>query len=223
MVDGNDRNSCRAGGSDVADGVPDHDRVTGLAAGTRDRPPQQVRMGLLQPERVRPANGGEAIGQAKRVKEPHREPFEFVGADRKTAAAGGELVERRFEAGERSRAGGDMRGVVVDEAFDEPIDCGRVELAPLRCQGAFDHRSCAAADQLARRIIGDRRQTFASEDDVERVGEIGRAVDQRAVEIENDGWSNHHPRSLPGDARHGKARFDAGSMANGLCSRAEGG
>src|SRR5262245_63730616 len=99
MVDGEDWNSCRAGGRDVADGIPDHDGVSGIAAGTRDGPPQQVRMGLLQPERVRPANGGEAICESKRVKEPHREPLELVGADRKTAAAGGELVERCFEAG----------------------------------------------------------------------------------------------------------------------------
>src|SRR5262249_61210102 len=98
-------------------------------------------MGFLQPKRVRPANGGEAAGEAKRVKEPHREPFEFVGADRKTAAAGGEFVERCFEAGERSRADGDMRGVGVDEGFEEPIDWGRCELAALRSCGALDSGS----------------------------------------------------------------------------------
>src|SRR5262245_38512892 len=136
MVDGNDWNSCRAGGSDVADGIPDHDGVTGIAAGTRDRAPQQVRMGLLQPERVRPANGGEAICEAKRVKQPHREPLELVGADRKTAAAGGELVERCFEAGERSGAVGDVRGIVLNEVFDEAVDPGGVEL-----------RSCAARER----------------------------------------------------------------------------
>ena len=36
MVDGNDWNSCRAGGSDVADGIPDHDGVTGIAALYKD-------------------------------------------------------------------------------------------------------------------------------------------------------------------------------------------
>src|SRR5262249_56152236 len=123
--EGKDWKSCGAGGSDVADGIPDHDGVTGIAAGTRDRSPQQVRMGLLQPERVRPANGGEAICEAKRVKQPHREPLELVGADRKTAAAGGELVERCFEAGERSGAVGDVRGIVLNEVFDEAVSSVR--------------------------------------------------------------------------------------------------
>src|SRR5262249_25912426 len=98
IVDGNDGNSRRAGGRNVAEGIPDHHGVSGLAARTANSPSQQIRMRLLQPKRVCPANGDEAIGQAKRVKEPHGEPFELVGADSKTAAAGGELVERCFEA-----------------------------------------------------------------------------------------------------------------------------
>src|SRR5262249_61917026 len=96
---------------------------------------------------------------------------------------------------------------MLDEVFDEAVDPGRVELARLRRQRAFDHRSRAAADQITRGIVGDRRKTFAGEYDVWRGDEIGRAVDPRAGEADNMSPTNPHPTSLPWDARHGEAPF----------------
>ena len=76
---------------------------------------------------------------------------------------------------------------------------------PSACDAALDHRAGAAADHVARRLIGHRRQAFAREHDVEGVDQIGRGIDQRAVEVENDGRSGHggslaHDRRASGKA-----------------------
>ena len=80
---------------------------------------------------------------------------------------------------------------MVDEVAHHPVDLDHVERAALRLQPAHDQRPRAATDHVAGCIVGDRRQAGASENDVEGGDEIGRAVDQRAVEIQNDGRSHH--------------------------------
>ena len=111
----------------------------------------------------------------------------------KRQPAAGELVECRFKAGERPRAIRNMRGIVRDEVADQPVDRGRVELAalrrPTRARSSLAHRRrpCCARHH---RATGGR--PMPREDDVERGDEIGSAVDQRPIEIENDGGSNDH-------------------------------
>ena len=56
---------------------------------------------------------------------------------------------------------------------------------------ALDHQAGAAADHVARRVVGNRRQALAGEDDVQGLDQVGRGVDQRAVEVENDGEGGH--------------------------------
>ena len=162
-------------------------------AGARDRAPQHFRVRFLQPERVSAADGGEPLGERQCVEEAHRQPFELVGADRQPAATRGERVQRGLEPGKWPRLIRDVRGVVVDEVAHHPVDLDHVERAALRFQPAHDQRPRAATDHVAGCIIGNGRQAGASENDVEGGDEIGRAVDQRAVEIQNDGRS-HHPR-----------------------------
>jgi hypothetical protein len=48
-------------------------------------------------------------------------------------------------------------------------------------------RRATTADHSPRVIVGNRRQAFAGEDEIERRNQIGRGIDQRAVEIEDDG------------------------------------
>ena len=71
----------------------------------------------------------------------------------------------------------------------------------LRFEAALDHHARAAPDHLARTLVGDGGKIFAREDDVERGDEIGRGIDERAVEIEDDGGRKRH-------ARAGKGRGD---------------
>jgi hypothetical protein len=85
----------------------------------------------------------------------------------------------------------------------------------LRLQSALDHAPGAAADQIARRRERHGRQSFAGEDDIEGVDQIGRGVDQRPVEIEHDG---DHVRARRRSA--GEVRRRAGSDRS--CARQDG-
>ena len=51
----------------------------------------------------------------------------------------------------------------------------------------IDSYKRAAADHPPRVIIGHRRQAFTRQDQIERRNQIGRGIDQRAVQIKNDG------------------------------------
>ena len=149
--------------------------------------------GFCNPNVSPPQMVANRLGERQCVEEAHREPLELVGADRQPAAMRGERVQRGLEAGKWPRLIRDVRGVVVDEVAHHPVDLDHVERAALRFQPAHDQRPRAATDHVAGCIIGNGRQAGASENDVEGGDEIGRAVDQRAVEIQNDGRS-HHPR-----------------------------
>ena len=164
-----------------------------LAPGARDGLAQEIGIGFFQPERVRAANRHETLRQPECIEQPHRQPFQLVGADRQAAAAGAEFIECGFETWERTGTIGDMRGVMGDELLDQPIHFRRGELAAFGFQRALNQRSGAATHQVARDVVGDRRQTFGGQDGIERANEIGRAVDQRAVEVEDHRWSPHHP------------------------------
>src|SRR5262249_55204368 len=98
VIDGDHGNACRARGGDVAAGIADHHRMAYVAAGAQDRSPQELRIGLLQAKGVRATNGGKALGEAERIEQPQRQPFQFVGADRKPTAGGAQLVEGGFQA-----------------------------------------------------------------------------------------------------------------------------
>src|SRR5262245_36738298 len=118
---------------------------------------------------------------------------------------------------------GDMCGVVIDEVAHEPVNLRLLERPPLRRQAVSNHRTRAAADHVARHVVGDGRQPIAGENDVERGDEVGGAVDQRAIEIENDGGSNQRPRSLPAGARNGKPAPAVPWFARGSTCSVEGG
>src|SRR5262245_46712071 len=100
-------------------------------------------------------------------------------------AAGCERVERRREAREWPRVVCDMLGIVRDEILDQMIDLLGRQGAAIGLEAALDQRPRPAADHVARGLVGDRRQAFASEHGVECSNEIGRGIDQRSVEVEN--------------------------------------
>ena len=74
-----------------------------------------------------------------------------------------------------------------DEIGEHPVDLAGGDGRPSSVEPAFDHAAGAAADHGARLVVGDRRQPLAREHDVEGVDQVGRGVDQRAVEVEDDG------------------------------------
>ena len=115
-IDGDYRNTSSAGHIDVVRGIPDHDGAVRLTARPFERPAQQLRVGLFQPERVGAANGREAFREAERIEQPHRQPFELVGAyDQRQTAAPAISSSAASSPGERPRAVGDVRRIMLDE------------------------------------------------------------------------------------------------------------
>ena len=59
----------------------------------------------------------------------------------------------------------------------------------------FDQRAGAAPHQIARLIVGNGIQSRFFEDEIERVDEIGRGIDEGAIEVEGDGRASRHAPS----------------------------
>jgi hypothetical protein len=76
---------------------------------------------------------------------------------------------------------------MVDEDPKYTIKLGTRHVSALSDQSTLDHAPRTTADHSPRIVIGNRRQAFAGEDEIERRNQIGRGIDQRAVEIEDDG------------------------------------
>ena len=103
------------------------------------------------------------------------------------------IIERVFEAVEGARNVGDMLGIVGDEVVGEPGDVGDACGAALQFQAALDQLACARADHVARGMQRDGRQALAVEDEIKRVDQVGRRIDERAIKIEYDGAGRGHP------------------------------
>jgi hypothetical protein len=220
VVDRDHRNVCRFPHGDVANGVSYHDRPTRRSAGLPDRTSQQLGIRLLQPKRVSAANCNEPVRQPQRIKKAPRQPFKLVGAHRQAATALRKLIERSFEPGKRPRTVGNVGGIMLDEVSHQLVYFCRGEAAPLGSETALDHLSCSASNHVAGFDICDRRQTDTRENDIERGDEIGRAIDQCAVEIEYDDGSNHDLRFASGRRERWQG-FVRTSMAKGLGSIAQ--
>src|SRR6202048_409870 len=194
--DADDRNAGAAGHADIRTGIADHDRRGHLAARARDGLPQYGRIGLRNAEGVRAANRGKPRTQSQPAEQQLRQPLQFVGANRKAISARGQIIERAFQAFERARKVGDMGRIVIDEVAGEPGDVFEVSRAALQLQAALDQPPGTRADHIARGMEGDRGQTLAVENKVERVDQVGRRIHERAVKIEYNSAGRGHRKAL---------------------------
>ena len=177
----------RARGPHIGHGIADHDGARYVAAGAPDGQPQDFRIGFLHAESILAANGREIVAELERIEELNRQPFELVGADRKPAALGGEPLKDGLEMRERARAIGNVRAVMGDKSAEHAVELGGRHVAALGDQGPLDHAARAAADHPPRIVVSHRRQAFIGQHEIERRNQIRRGIDQRAVEIEDDG------------------------------------
>ena len=95
-----------------------------------------------------------------------------------------EAVEQRAHAGEHGgqpqRAGG------VD--LEEPDSSWLVAFVTgLETEGGADHAARAAAHQVAKPVVGQGRAAFLGQHIVDGAGQVGRTVDERAVQVEQHG------------------------------------
>ena len=89
-----------------------------------------------------------------------------------------------------------MGGVIVDEILCQPVDVLHTDRPAFQLQPALDQLAGAGADHVARRFQGDGRQAFTVEREIERGDQVGRGVDQGAVEIEDNSAGKGHGNSL---------------------------
>src|SRR4051812_32564244 len=89
-----------------------------------------------------------------------------------------------------------MGAVMGNEIPHQALNIASGKSSALRCQTTLDQQAGAAADHIPSGIIGNRRHAFAGKKTIERSDEIGRGIDQSPIEIEDDGRSEHHLRSL---------------------------
>ena len=93
-----------------------------------------------------------------------------------------------------------MGGVIVDEILGQAVDVFDAHRAAFELEAALDQLARAGADHVARRLQRHRRQALAVEHEIERGDQVGRGVDQRAVEIEDNGAGRGHGNSLAAGA-----------------------
>jgi hypothetical protein len=85
--------------------------------------------------------------------------------------------------------------VIIDEFAQHAIEVADGDRSALDLQPALDQLARARADHVARGGERDRRQALAVEHEIQRVDQVRRGIDQRAVEIEYDYAGRSHGRS----------------------------
>ena len=123
-------------------------------------------------------------------------------------AGRGEPVKRGERAGERPRLVRQARLVFREIGREQLLEPRVGDARALRLESEADQHAAAAPDELAGFLQRQRSQTLAGENDVERADEVGRAVDERAVEIEDDegrrGTGLRHDAAIKAGAGAGK-------------------
>src|SRR5215475_2625744 len=90
---------------------------------------------------------------------------------------------------------------MVDERARHPGDIIGSDLAPVGLQAPFDQPASAGTDHVPRGFQRNGRQSLAVEHVIEGIDQVRRGVDERAVEVENDGAIRGHFNSLTANPR----------------------
>ena len=130
------------------------------------------------------------------VEQPLRQPFQLVGAHREAAALRRKLIEGGFQPLERPRGVRNVGGVIVNEIAHEAVDVFHAHRLAFQLEPALDQLAGAGADHVARRFQRHRRQAFPVEHVIERGDQVGRGVDEGAVEVEDNSAGKGHGNSL---------------------------
>ncbi len=182
-----DWRTCAARGRDVGCGVADHDGAAHQPARTRHRGAEMLGVRLALGHRVGADHGGEALGHAHRLKQHVGQIGALVGADGELGAECGQRIERIADAREGLGVARDVCPVAGDEFLGKLIEPLVLEVdAGERC-GSLDQAPRALADERAHDVDLDPWQALQVHGLAQRARQIGRSVDQGAVEVENDG------------------------------------
>lgn len=98
----------------------------------------------------------------------------------------GKNIERGLKSWKRTRAIGNVSGIMLNKIGEHSFDFVGYHGAPLGLKSSDNHGFDSAADQLACTLVRDGGQAFALEYDIERVDEVGRCIHQCSVEVKNE-------------------------------------
>ena len=188
-IDRDDRHVGGARGADVGRRVPDHDRPRPGSPPARSTVrAENLRIGLLHAERILAADRGEALGEIAASRSSRFDSHSSLlvhtasrwpAAARRSSAASTEGTDasgRRCVRRNARRSGCRARSTSAGEQSRASAASARSIMRP---RAAADHRTGL--------VVGHRRQSVLGQGEVERMDQVGRGIDQRAVEIEDDG------------------------------------
>ena len=185
------------------------------AARSGDGLEQRLRVRLADAERVLAADEGESVGDAEFFDQELGQALDLVGADRLPPAGARERRERLVDAWIKPGAIDDM-GVVIaqdNRRTSASISCGSRD--PARSgEAALDQRPRAGPEQRAGAFDGQGRKAFSPQQPIERGDQVLGRVGERAVEIIDDGWSEHRDQvQKSGSAGLSRPPILTGAMA----------
>ncbi len=144
------------------------------------------RIGLARRHHIAPGHPIEIAGEVIGLEDLKAGQLEFIGADHRPIALLAQKLERLrylgIDPGIHRGMAEIERAITLEQGF---IGLG-LECRPAGLQRTCDQRGGAVADQPAHGFERQRPAAKLRQKLVQRVGEIGGAVDQRAVEIEDE-------------------------------------
>ncbi len=209
-ADGDNGDAGRPCRGRVGDRIADEDGGRRVTAGGSDGGEDMARIGLGPVDRIEAEVGREARVPAQRRNQRTGQGNRLVGADGKACPGRCQRIERGLDPVERPRAIGNMGGIIVEEVRHAGFDDRGRHRAGGR-EAAFEQLPCAMPDHVAHVFRRDAGATKRRQRMVERRAQIGRGIDKRAVEIEDDGGGKRlHVASMrlhrfPRQGRYGRA------------------
>ena len=143
-------------------------------------------MWLADGEGIPPRQRAEQAHKAQLLEELARQALQLVGAHRQRGTLAQAAFERVDQAVEGTALDGDVGGVEFEEAIEHRIELGLGERDAAKLQPGRDHMAAAEADLGLQALGWHRLQSAARERMIDREDQVGRRIDQSAVEIENE-------------------------------------
>ena len=154
-------------------------------------------MWLALVDRVAADHAAGAPGQVELLQQWIGEPARLVGHDAPGQAFGLERGEHLLEAREQPGARGEVLGVDRQEPLAQPFEL--VALCRWKTHGDQSYR--AVRHGRAHRAERQRFEAFFLPQQVQRADHVRRGVEQRAVEVEQNGVGAGHAAAIGGSRR----------------------
>jgi len=178
-----DRHPCIFGGAVVGQRIAHHQAGVHRQPEVRGDVPQRLTAGLALWQRVAAQHQRERITDAQVLQQRRHQRFGLVGTDRQRHVACTQLHQRFTHAIEQTRAAQQAFAIVHHEYRHH---FGQVDLTTSGMHGLFDQAAHTVADPAQHRGFRHACHADVLQRAVQCFGDIGGAVDQRAIEVEHD-------------------------------------